>query len=252
MKKNLRFVGLDVHKDTISIAVAESGREPARLLETIPADAWLLLKCSIVWVPSLAYGSAMRQVRPVMVWRGSSMNRAFAVWSWRLRWCPFKRIAGSRRIVATRSDWLTSCVQAIWWKFRFPGPNGSDARFRAGARRRDPSGARGTPAIRQVSLTSRPSLVGRRQMTHKHWQWIKVQEFAEEASRRVFNDYIHTVEQALARVQRLTADISELVERWTLGPLVRALQALRGVTWSRPWCWPPRSETLSASAHPSN
>jgi len=27
----------------------------------------------------------------------------------------------------------------------------------------------------------------------------------------------------------LTADISELVERWTLGPLVRALQALRGV-----------------------
>ena len=45
----------------------------------------------------------------------------------------------------------------------------------------------------------------------------------------MFSDYLHTVEQALARVQRLTADISELVERWTLGPLVRALQALRGV-----------------------
>ena len=44
MRKNLRFVGLDVHQDTISIAVAESGREPARLLETIPADGWLLLK----------------------------------------------------------------------------------------------------------------------------------------------------------------------------------------------------------------
>ena len=42
-------------------------------------------------------------------------------------------------------------------------------------------------------------------------------------------DYIQTVEQAAARVQRLTADIGELVERWTLGPLVRALQALRGV-----------------------
>ena len=45
----------------------------------------------------------------------------------------------------------------------------------------------------------------------------------------MLDDYLHTVEQALARVQRLTADISELVERWTLGPLVRALQALRGV-----------------------
>ncbi len=38
MRKNLRFVGLDVHQDSISVAVAESGREPARLLETIPAD----------------------------------------------------------------------------------------------------------------------------------------------------------------------------------------------------------------------
>jgi transposase len=65
--------------------------------------------------------------------------------------------------------------------------------------------------------------------TCKHWKWIKVQEFPEEASRRVFSDYIHTAEQARERVQRLTADISELVERWTLGPLVRALQALRGV-----------------------
>ena len=44
MKKNLRFVGLDVHKDSISVAVAESGREPARLLETIPANGLLLLK----------------------------------------------------------------------------------------------------------------------------------------------------------------------------------------------------------------
>ena len=38
MKKNLRFVGLDVHKDSIAVAVADSGREPARLLETIAAD----------------------------------------------------------------------------------------------------------------------------------------------------------------------------------------------------------------------
>ncbi len=56
-----------------------------------------------------------------------------------------------------------------------------------------------------------------------------MQEFPEEASRRVLADYIQTAEQAAARVERLTADIGELVERWTLGPLVRALQALRGV-----------------------
>src|SRR4029078_12261196 len=65
--------------------------------------------------------------------------------------------------------------------------------------------------------------------TLKHWRWIKQQEFPEEALRRVCQDYILTVEQAMLRVQRLTQDIGELVERWALGPLVRGLQALRGV-----------------------
>jgi len=35
MKKDTRFVGLDVHKDTIAVAVAESGGE-VRALGTIP------------------------------------------------------------------------------------------------------------------------------------------------------------------------------------------------------------------------
>jgi transposase len=65
--------------------------------------------------------------------------------------------------------------------------------------------------------------------TLKHWRWIRVQEFSEEPSRRVLSDYIHTVEQASARVKQLTADVEELVEQWTLRPLVRALQALRGI-----------------------
>jgi transposase len=65
--------------------------------------------------------------------------------------------------------------------------------------------------------------------TVKHWRWIKQQEFPEEAARRVCHDYIFAVEQAIQRVERLTQDIGELVERWALGPLVCGLQALRGV-----------------------
>jgi hypothetical protein len=110
MKKNLRFVGLDVHKESISVAVAESGREPARLLETVPAEEWLLLKVLDRLGPKarlrVCYeaGYAWAQNgRLAMVWRDGSMNRAFAAWSSPLRWFPFKRTAGSRQIVATRS-----------------------------------------------------------------------------------------------------------------------------------------------------
>lgn len=39
MKKNITFVGLDVHKDSIDIALADSGRDGAiRLYGTISGD----------------------------------------------------------------------------------------------------------------------------------------------------------------------------------------------------------------------
>ena len=38
MKQFRIFVGLDVHKDSISIAVAQQGREPAKFLGTVPTD----------------------------------------------------------------------------------------------------------------------------------------------------------------------------------------------------------------------
>jgi len=38
------FVGLDVHKDSIAIAVAEAGRAPARSIGSLPHDVGKLLK----------------------------------------------------------------------------------------------------------------------------------------------------------------------------------------------------------------
>ena len=43
MKKSV-YVGLDVHRDTIVIAVARSSREPAMRLGTIPHDELALIK----------------------------------------------------------------------------------------------------------------------------------------------------------------------------------------------------------------
>jgi transposase len=65
--------------------------------------------------------------------------------------------------------------------------------------------------------------------TQKHLAWIRTQKFAHEAQQRVLGDYLKTVEDATARVEALTKDIAELVETTALAPLVKALQALRGV-----------------------
>lgn len=64
----------------------------------------------------------------------------------------------------------------------------------------------------------------------KHLEWIRAQHFAHEAQQRVLEDYLRTVEDQGERVARLTKSIVELVETWNLRPLVKALQALRGIS----------------------
>jgi transposase len=45
----------------------------------------------------------------------------------------------------------------------------------------------------------------------------------------VLQDYIHAVEDAEARRDRLTRQIEELLPSWSMAPVVKALQAMRGV-----------------------
>jgi transposase len=230
MKKNLRFVGLDVHKDSIAVAVADSGRESARLLETIAADEVALLKV----LDRLGPKARLRvcyEAGPTGYRLARRLNEqgicCVVVAPSLVPTQRNRRIKTDRRDAVKLAHFLRSgdLVEVTV-------PAAQTEAMRDLERARE-------DAI-QVERVARQQLDkfllrhGRRwsqgcKWTLKHWRWIKVQEFAEEASRRVLSDYLNTVEQALARVERLTADISELVERWTLGPLVRALQALRGV-----------------------
>jgi transposase len=45
----------------------------------------------------------------------------------------------------------------------------------------------------------------------------------------VLQDYIHAVEDAEARRDRLTRQIEEVLPSWSMAPVVMALQAMRGV-----------------------
>jgi hypothetical protein len=45
----------------------------------------------------------------------------------------------------------------------------------------------------------------------------------------VFEDYIHAVTDSERRIDRLTRQIAELLPDWSKAPVVRAIQAMRGV-----------------------
>jgi len=68
-----------------------------------------------------------------------------------------------------------------------------------------------------------------RKWTVRHLTWIRQRDFGNTAQVRVRDDYLRAEQEAGERVRRLEQDIAELVETWSLRPLVVALQALRGV-----------------------
>src|SRR5439155_6362300 len=61
--------------------------------------------------------------------------------------------------------------------------------------------------------------------TQAHLRWIESQHFEHEAQKRVLTDALRAVHLATARIEQLDKDIAELVESWSMKPLVDGLQA---------------------------
>ena len=69
---------------------------------------------------------------------------------------------------------------------------------------------------------------GKTTWNNAHRAWIAKEVFAEPAQQYVLSDGLATVEAASLRCLQLTERLRELTKDWELGPLVKALQALRG------------------------
>ncbi len=70
---------------------------------------------------------------------------------------------------------------------------------------------------------------GRPAWTKLHRRWLAGLKFEQPVHHLVLEDYIQTVEAAEARRDRLTAQIAALLPDWTLAPVVVALQTMRGM-----------------------
>ncbi|GLR69009.1 hypothetical protein GCM10010909_36910 [Acidocella aquatica] len=60
-------------------------------------------------------------------------------------------------------------------------------------------------------------------------RWLTTVRFEHPAQQIVLQDYIHAVQHAETRRDRLTGQIEELLPNWSMAPVVAALQAMRGV-----------------------
>lgn len=231
MNKSVRFVGLDVHAESIVIAVADVGGEAATVWKSIRYDPPRLLKelrrlgplstlkvcyeagptgfglqrflreqkvdCSVIAPSLVPVQSGVR----VKTDRRDARKLAHFLRSGDLTpiWIPDEQTEAVRDLERTREDARLAERTARQQLLKFLLRHG--CRFTH----------------------------GKRNWTKMHWVWIRQQRFSHEASSRVLADYVQTAEQATARVQRLTQDLNELVEDWALAPLVQSFRAFHGV-----------------------
>jgi hypothetical protein len=65
--------------------------------------------------------------------------------------------------------------------------------------------------------------------TMRYLIWLQEQKFDHPAHQIALQEMVEAVRVSKERVRRLEAAIEEFLPRWTLAPVVQALQALRGV-----------------------
>jgi transposase len=225
-----KFVGLDVHKDSIVVAVAEEGREAARVVGTVPYE-WKPLRKMLDKLGPPSAVHCCYEAGPT----GYGLARAMRAVG---RSChvvapsliPKK---SGLRIKTDRRDAI-KLAQNLRAGELVPVfiPDEKTEAIRDLERARED--AKKTERVARHQLSKFLLRQGRRYPGKTNWNdthraWIAQQGFAEPAQQYVLSDGLATVEAATLRCQQLTERLKELTKGWELEPLLKALQALRGV-----------------------
>ena len=228
------YIGMDVHKDSIAVAIAWPGRsEPENLGEiankakTIDklirrlsneVGGGVLLFCYEagpcgykLYRQIIASGHACQVVAPSLIPRK-----------------PGERIKTDKRDATKLSRHLRSGdLTAVWV------PDEEQEAMRDLTRARDDMKGQERKARQQLNAFvlrhghAWPS--GRTRWTQTHFNWLESIRFEQPWLDIVLQEYIDAVKAATRRVAEMTDQMMQALSCWSLGPIVDSLVALRGI-----------------------
>jgi transposase len=228
----VRFVGLDVHAETIAVAVAETGGE-VRALGVIPNRLESVRKL-IQKLGPVQHLRACYEAGPtgyVLYWQLTKLGVACAVIAPSLVPSkPGERVKTDRR----DAEKLARCYRAgeltpVW----VPDADHEALRDLVRAReaaKKDQLKARHRLGKFLLRHGRRPE--GLKAWTKQHLEWIKSHvRFEQPALEATLADYLEEVDHVAARIVKLEKAIDEAVEQAPaeIRAVIEALQALRGV-----------------------
>lgn len=229
MSTSVVYVGLDVHKDSIVIAVAHQGREAAEAWKTIPYDLVRLRKALKMLVTSGQSLKVCYEAGPTGFGLCRELRKVgidcIVVAPSLVPGKPGDRVKTDRRDARNLAHFLRSGDLTEVYV-----PEEAVEAIRDLERARDDAKNAERAARHQLSkfLLRHDRRYEGTSWTLKHRDWIRAQRFSFPAQQRVLEDYLKAVEDLAERVGRLTEALEALVHETVLGPMVQALQAFRG------------------------
>jgi transposase len=232
MKEKVRFLGLDVHAETITVAAAEPDGS-LRSLGTITNRTESIRKL----VKKLGPAEQLRacyEAGPtgyVLYWQLAELGVACEVIAPSL--VPMKagdRVKTDRRDAERLArSYRSGDLTAVWVP-----DEGSEA-LRDLVRAREAAKQDQLRARHRLGKfllrTGRRPAVGMKAWTAPYMAWVRQVQFAQSAQQATLLDYLHEVDHMGERVRRLEQAISEAVELASpaVREVVKGLQALRGI-----------------------
>jgi len=230
--KDTKYVGLDVHKDTISVAMAESGRGNPVFYGQIPStpEALRRLVTSLGGDPSGV--SFCYEAGPC----GYEVYRQLVSWGYECAVVapaliprkPGDRVKTDRRDALSlarlyRSGELT----AVWVPDQEQEAIRDLVRCREDGKQQE---QKARQRLKAFLLRHGKVYGGKSAWTQAHFRWLEGCRFAQPVQQIVFEEYIQTIRQASTRVAALEEEMGRIWPGWSLGPVVEGLMALRGVS----------------------
>lgn len=225
------YIGLDVHKDSIAVAIAKPGRgDPEyrgeirnqrgalrRLVGRLSPDGELLSFCYEagpcgygVYREIVESGHACAVVAPSLIPRK-----------------PGDRVKTDRRdAVALARLHRSGDLTRVWV------PDEEQEAMRDLTRAREDMLSMQQKARQRLSaflLRHERVFPGRCRWTKPYFGWLEQQAFEQPVQQVVFQEYVDTVLQAQVRLEGVEQQMLEAAASWSLRPTVEALISLRGV-----------------------
>ena len=234
MKEYSGYVGLDVHKDTIAVAVASPGRSKPKSLGIITNTKKSVLKLIGKLSPDGEVLGFCYEAGPcgyeLYRWIKETGHDCDVVAPSKIPKKSGERVKTDRRdAVKLASLHRSGELTAVWV------PDEEQEAMRDLSRARE--------EMKRVELQLKQRVgafllrhgkrytAGKCKWTQRFYRWLSEVKMEFPVQQIVLEDYVEAVKQAEARVKGFEGELARALQGWSLRPVVESLMALRGVNF---------------------